>query len=94
MPLAEPELIIAYSNGLGSPSAARILWERFGNGEALDHVDVSSYRATYGFTATIGSRKIPVVGIRHMSRFEPSIEAIKLAWERQKACIGTQPGPC
>lgn len=82
--LAEPELIIAYSNGLGSPSAAKILWERFGNGEALDHVDSSSYRATYGFTATIASRKIPVVGIRHMSRFVPSIDAIKLAWERQK----------
>lgn len=88
VPIAEPELIIAYSNGLGSPSAAKILWETFGNGEALDHVDSSSYRATYGFTATVGSRKVPVVGIRHMSRFVPSIEAIKLAWERQKFRIG------
>lgn len=83
--LAEPELIIAYSNGLGGPSAAKMLWERFGNGAALDHVDSSSYRATYGFTATFDSRKVPVVGIRHMSRFVPSIEAIKRAWERQKA---------
>lgn len=82
--LAEPELIIAYSNGLGGPSAAKTLWERFGNGAALDHVDSSPYRATYGFTATFGSRKVPVVGIRHMSRFMPSIEAIKRAWERQK----------
>lgn len=88
VPLAEPELIIAYSNGLQSPSAAKILWETFGSGEALDHVDSSSYRATYGFTATIGSRKVPVVGIRHMSRFVPSIEAIKLAWEQQKARSG------
>lgn len=62
-----------------------MLWERLGKGEALDHVDSSSYRATYGFTATFGSRKVPVVGIRHMSRFVPSIEAIKRAWERQKA---------
>lgn len=88
VPLAEPELIIAYSNGLQSPSAAKILWETFGSGEALDHIDSSSYRATYGFTATIGSRKVPVVGIRHMSRFVPSIEAIKLAWEQQKARSG------
>nr|WP_319528078.1 hypothetical protein [Pseudomonas laurentiana] len=84
MSLAEPELIIAYSNGLGSPSAARILWEAFGNGEALDHVDASSYRATYGFTADIGGRRVPVVGIRHMSRFVPSVENIKLAWARQR----------
>jgi hypothetical protein len=84
IPLAEPELIIAYSNGLGSPSAARILWEAFGDGEMLDHIDASSYWATYGFTATIGERKVPVVGIRHMSRFAPNVEAIKLAWERQK----------
>lgn len=83
MPLAEAELIIAYSNGLGSPSAAKILWEAFGDGEALDHVDSSSYRATYGFTATIARRKVPVVGIRHMSRFAPNIEGIKLAWRRQ-----------
>lgn len=84
MSLAEPELIIAYSNGLGSPSAARIMWEAFGNGEALDHVDSSSYRATYGFTATIAGRRVPVVGIRHMSRFVPSVENIKLAWTRQR----------
>lgn len=88
MNIAEPELIIAYSNGLGSPSAAKILWERFGNGQPLDHVNTSSYYATYGFTATIGERKVPVVGIRHMSRFLPNTEAIKLAWERQKAIAG------
>lgn len=85
MRIAEPELIIAYSNGLGSPSAAKILWERFGDGEPLDHVNSSSYGATFGFTATIGSRKVPVVGIRHMSRFVPNTDAIQLAWERQKA---------
>jgi hypothetical protein len=89
VPLAEPELIVAYSNGLGSPSAARILWEAFGNEEPLDHVDSSSYRATYGFTATINNRKVPVVGVRHMSRFVPNIEAIKLAWTRQKARLAS-----
>ncbi|MBF6028539.1 hypothetical protein ICY20_12420 [Pseudomonas sp. P115] len=87
MSLAEPELIIAYSNGLSSPSAAKILWERFGNGQPLDHVDTSAYYATYGFTATIGGRKVPVVGIRHMSRFVPNTQAIQLAWERQKRFI-------
>ncbi|MBV4552166.1 hypothetical protein HU742_013535 [Pseudomonas sp. SWRI102] len=87
--LAEPELIIAYSNGLGSPSAARILWEAFGNGELLDHIDSSSYRATYGFTATINDRKVPVIGVRHMSRFVPNIEAIKLAWARQRARLAS-----
>ncbi|MCK6189916.1 MULTISPECIES: hypothetical protein [unclassified Pseudomonas] len=85
MRLSEPELIIAYSNGLGAPSAAKILWENFGHGDPLDHVDRSSYRATYGFTATIGDRKVPVVGIRHLSRFQPSMDAITQAWERQKA---------
>lgn len=84
MQLAEAELIIAYSNGLGSPSAAKILWEAFGDGDALEHVDSSSYRATYGFTATIAGRKVPVIGIRHMSRFAPNIEGIKLAWRRQR----------
>ena len=88
VPLTEPELIIAYGNGLKSPSATNSLWEAFGNGETLDPVNVSSYKATYGFTATIGTRKVPVVGIRHMSRFEPNVEAIKLAWERQKARTG------
>jgi hypothetical protein len=78
MPLSEPDLIVAYSNGLKSPSAAKILWEAFGNEDPLDHVDTSSYRATYGFTATIGTRKVPVIGIRHMSRFVPSLDAIKL----------------
>lgn len=84
VPLAEPELIIAYSNGLGSPSAAMILWEAFGNGNDLDHVNTSVYRATYGFTATIGGREVPVVGVRHMSRFKPCVDAVKLAWERQR----------
>jgi hypothetical protein len=84
MPLSEPDLIVAYSNGLKSPSAAKILWEAFGNEDPLDHVDTSSYRATYGFTATIGTRKVPVIGIRHMSRFVPSLDAIKLAWTRQR----------
>lgn len=85
MRLAEPDLIIAYSNGLGSPSAAKILWERFASEQPLDHVDSSAYHATYGFTATIGERKVPVIGIRHMSRFVPNTEAIKRAWTRQKA---------
>ncbi|WP_435608088.1 hypothetical protein [Pseudomonas knackmussii] len=84
IPLAQPELIIAYSNGLVSPSAARILWEAFGDGEELDHVDSSSHRATYGFTATIEGRQVPVVGIRHMSRFAPNIEGTRLAWKRQR----------
>jgi hypothetical protein len=83
--LSEPDLIIAYSNGLKSPSAAQILWEAFGNQDPLDHVDTSSYGATYGFTATLGGRKIPVVGIRHMSRFVPNVDAIKVAWARQQA---------
>lgn len=83
VPLAEPELIIAYGNGLKAPSAARILWERFGVGEVLDHVETSFYRATFGFTATINGRRVPVVGVRHLSRYVPQVEAIKRARERQ-----------
>lgn len=81
--LAQPELIIAYSNGKTSHSAARILLNSFGNGDTPDYVSVDPYYSTYGFTSTFGDSKIPVVGIRHLSRFKSANELIKLAWQRQ-----------
>lgn len=87
VPLCEPELIIAYSNSLQSPSAGKILWESFGVSGSLDHVDTSPYYATYGFTALVAGRRVPVVGIRHLSRFDFGHDGafVKTAWERQQS---------
>ncbi|WP_225776438.1 hypothetical protein [Pseudomonas sp. Marseille-Q5115] len=87
VPLCEPELIIAYSNSLQAPSAGKILWESFGVSGSMDHVDTSAYYATYGFTALVAGRQVPVVGIRHLSRFDFGHEGalVKTAWERQRS---------
>lgn len=83
MKLSRPELIIAYSNSLLSPSAASILYSAFGQGEDIDHISTGSHTATFGFTASIAGVRVPVVGIRHMSRYKANHEFILEAWRRQ-----------
>ncbi|MBD0684777.1 MULTISPECIES: hypothetical protein [unclassified Pseudomonas] len=87
MKLSRPELIVAYSNSLLAPSAASILYGAFGQGEVINHLCTGSHTATFGFTATIAGVRVPVVGIRHMSRFTARPELIHEAWKRQLARI-------
>ncbi|MCD1125484.1 hypothetical protein LPW36_05560 [Jinshanibacter sp. LJY008] len=84
IPLSQPELIIAYSNGNTSPSAAKIFLDTFGLEETFYQQDSSRYKTTYSFIAKIGDLHVPVVGIRHMSRFKPDINNIRSAWDVQK----------
>lgn len=89
VPLCEPELIIAYSNSLRAPSAGKILWDSFGEGGSLEHVDTSAYYATYGFIALVAGRRVPVVGIRHLSRFDYGHEGalVRKAWGDQQSKV-------
>ena len=85
--LAEAELILAYSNGHSGISAARILYDAFGDNGPIDHVSKHPYWATYSFVATIEGRKYPVVGIRHLSRFKPDPNLVMEAWTLAKVRI-------
>lgn len=84
MRLCEPELIVAYSNSLQDPSAASILYAAFGEGEEIDHVCQRTHTATFGFTASISGKRVPVVCIRHMSRYNMQPDLIRQAWNRQQ----------
>ncbi len=84
VPLCKPELIIAYSNGMNSDSAARLLLKAFGDGDEPEYISRNSYYSTFGFTARFKQFDVPVVGIRHMSRFKPDVQLIKQAWEKMR----------
>ncbi|WP_126466987.1 hypothetical protein [Pragia fontium] len=83
IPLSQPELIVAYSNGLSSLSAAKILLDAFGLKDTFHEEQSSPYYTTYSFLAKIGDLHVPVVGIRHMSRFKPKTDLVKSAWKVQ-----------
>jgi hypothetical protein len=82
VPLCKPELIIAYSNGMNSHSAARLLLKTFGNGDEPEYISRNRYYSTFCFTARFKQFDVPVVGIRHMSRFKPNVQYIREAWEK------------
>ena len=83
IPLSQPELIVAYSNGLSSLSATKILLDTFGLKDTFHEEQSSSYYTTYSFLARFGDLHVPVVGIRHMSRFKPKTDLVKSAWKVQ-----------
>ncbi|MBU9824909.1 hypothetical protein [Rahnella perminowiae] len=84
LPLCQPELIIAYSNGMNSHSAARLMSDHFGKGGKPQYVNQSSYYSTFSFMARFKLSDVPVIGIRHMSRFKPDLQLIRKAWELQQ----------
>ncbi|WP_238483477.1 hypothetical protein [Rahnella perminowiae] len=84
LPLCQPELIIAYSNGMNSHSAARLMSDHFGKGCKPQYVNQSSYYSTFSFMARFKLSDVPVIGIRHMSRFKPDLQLIRKAWELQQ----------
>lgn len=75
-----PELIICYSNGMNDLSASSVLFNRFGVSEIAIAND-NNYYKTFSFIANINNHFVPVIGIRHMSRFKPCIDSIKKAWK-------------
>ena len=79
LPLCKPEVIIAYSNGLTSLSAASLLLKHFGEASTLKYSHPKGYYTTYAFYAKFHSQRVPVVCVRHMSRFKPHEEYIKSA---------------
>ncbi len=74
--ISEPELIVAYSNSIGPFSATQILYEAFGRG-GLRHYSRTEKPVTWGFLAQAAGRRIPVVGIRHLSRFKPKLGEVE-----------------
>lgn len=84
IPLCKPELIVAYSNSLQSISAANILLKHFGDPSTLIYTQQKGYYTTFAFSAVLNDMKIPVICVRHMSRFKPSEELIETALEMMK----------
>ena len=76
------KLIIAYSNSMNDISAASVIYKRFGDNNEMYMSDDRSYHKTFSFLACIANKKIPVVCIRHMSRFKPNLNSIKNAVDR------------
>ncbi|HCB3607980.1 hypothetical protein EGH56_23550 [Klebsiella aerogenes] len=77
--LSEPDLIVAYSNSLQSLSAARLLLKHFGDATTLKFSQPKGYHTTFAFMANLNSRNIPVICVRHMSRFKPEESYIRAA---------------
>ncbi len=76
------ELIIAYSNSMNDLSAASAIYQRFGNSDIYIS-NQNNYYKTFSFSALIADKKIPVVCIRHLSRFKPNIISIRDALSKQ-----------
>ena len=83
---SSPELIICYSNSMSDLSASSILFERFAVSE-IKVVNENVYYKTFSFMSEIKGLKIPIVCIRHMSRFKPCVDSIKKAWKYQLNCL-------
>ncbi|WP_447751839.1 hypothetical protein [Pseudomonas nicosulfuronedens] len=81
--LCKPELIVAYSNSLANHSTARILLRAFGGDDAPAYEMASGYFTMFSFMASIADQKIPVVCVRHMSRFKPASLLVRNAWQHQ-----------
>lgn len=79
--LSEPDLIVAYSNSLQSISAASLLLKYFGDAATLQYSHPKGYHTTFAFIANINSRNVPVVCVRHMSRFKPEENYIREAYK-------------
>ena len=79
--LSEPDLIVAYSNSLQSISAASLLLKHFGDASTLKFSHPKGYHTTFAFMVNLNSRNIPVICVRHMSRFKPEESYIKAAFE-------------
>ncbi|WP_312200985.1 hypothetical protein [Kosakonia cowanii] len=77
--LSEPDLIVAYSNSLQSISAASLLLKHFGDATTLKFSHPKGYHTTFAFMAKIHSRSIPVICVRHMSRFKPEEDYVRAA---------------
>lgn len=77
--LSEPDLIVAYSNSLQSLSAASLLLKHFGDATTLKFSQPKGYHTTFAFMANLNSRNIPVICVRHMSRFKPEESYIRAA---------------
>lgn len=77
IPLSEPDIIIAYGNSLQSISAASILLEYFGEANTLKYSCAKGYHTTFAFFIKVSDRRIPVICVRHMSRFKPNESLIK-----------------
>lgn len=84
VPLCKPEMIITYGNSLQSLSAAKILLKYFGDPSTLRYVQQTGYYTTFAFSAVIHDVQIPVICVRHMSRFKPSEKHIGTAIQLMK----------
>ncbi len=84
LPLCKPDLIIAYSNGMNSHSAARLMLHHFGKDGKPEYVSQNRYYSTFCFTAHFKHFNVPVIGIRHMSRFKPDVQLIQKAWDLKR----------
>lgn len=78
-----PEVIICYSNSMSDLSAASAIYNRFGVNE-ISISNNSFYYKTFSFMSEINGNNIPVICIRHMSRYKPCIKSIKEAWKMQE----------
>lgn len=70
-----PSVIVCHGNGEASISTAMILREFLKGGE-LSHLDHRSYHRAYSFNFEYHGDRIPVLCLRHMSRFALNKDAI------------------
>ena len=69
---SRPRLILAYSNSWSGISATKVLYEYFkSSAEESRRCSVNKYTSYRYFKIQVEGVEIPVIGIRHLSRFKP-----------------------
>ncbi|MBO2006687.1 hypothetical protein J4732_05725 [Serratia marcescens] len=56
--------------------SSSLAFKAFGDGDEPEYISQDLYYSTFCFTARF-KQLMPVVGIRHMSRFKPDVQLIK-----------------
>ena len=72
----DPQIIICHGNAEKSLSTANILRERF-DGHEIFSLDETRFGRSYYFYGTYKDQKIPILCLRHLSRYQLNESAIK-----------------
>jgi hypothetical protein len=76
IPTFAPSVIVCHGNAKAKYSTASILRKNLG-GLEITTLDTSSYGGAYAFVGKIGNESIPILCLRHLSRFSLNEKAVK-----------------
>jgi hypothetical protein len=76
IPTFAPSIIVCHGNAKTEYSTASILKQKLG-GLKTTMLDTSSYGGAYAFVGKAGNKSVPILCLRHLSRFSLNAKAVK-----------------